>query len=82
MSAVKFKSWISPANTSMVFSMIASISSYVTDQPYLNLKILVRVKCKAVSQPSGCVGIWEVVYVVHREVNQDGGFREGLSQLW
>lgn len=54
--------------------MIASISSYVTDQPYLNLKILVWVLCKAVSQPSSCVGICEVVYVVHREVNQDWGF--------
>lgn len=50
--------------------MIASISSYVTDQPYLNLKILVRVLRKAVSQPSSCVGICEVVYVVH----QDWGF--------
>lgn len=61
---------------------IGSNSSYVTDQPYLNLKILVQILCKAASQLWSCVGICEFVYVVHREVNQGWGFWDGLSQLW
>lgn len=66
-------------NTSME---IASNSSYVTDQPYLNLKISVWILCKAASHPWRCVGICEFVYVVHWEVHQGWGFWDGLFQLW